>query len=268
MCSAAVQAATRLWLSAALVLGTASHAATQEGRPDLSRLTARLDSLREASTQANHVASVADSIRRHEQFAGGGSIDTLEVGPFFVIASKGEARTAKKYFNRAWASYSGIVGTAPSPLDGHLFSFLGETDLRWDPDLDIEGATVVDAMWAPGGRESFVSKRMGVVLNQSLPEDLARWTGGFFLPSDPDQQLEWTYRQLVMTRSSAVADCHRGVLPRCWDALGLGHQSEWSTSWYDAADRIAFVADRYALLEDSPQVGACVERGLDDPAWS
>ncbi len=269
MCRAAhpdIRRALRLGLLAAFVLGTTSHAAAQEGQPDLSRLTARLDSLREASTQANHAANVRDSIRWHEQLAGDNAIDTLQVGPFFVIASKDEARTAKKYFDHAWAGYSEIVGTAPSPLDRHLFSFLGKTDSRWrDPDLGIEDATVVDARWAPGSRESFVSKRMGVVLNQSLPEDLARWTGGFFLPSDPDQELEWTYRQLVMTRSSAVADCYHGVLTRCWDALGLDHQSEWSTSWYDADDRIAFVADRYALLEDSPQVGACVERHLDDP---
>ena len=223
MCSGPVHAAIRrvprLGLVAAFVLGAASHVDAQEGPPGLSQLTARFDSLREASTQANHAASVADSIRRYEQFPGGSSIDTLEVGPFLVIASKDEARTAKKYFDQAWAVYSEIVGTAPSPLDRHLFSFLGKTDSRWDPDLDIEGATVVDARWAPGSKESFASRRMGAVLNQSLPEDLARWTGGFFLPLDPDQPLEWTYRQLVMTRSSAVADCFEGVQARCWPSL-------------------------------------------------
>ena len=94
--------------------------------------------------------------------------------------------------------------------------------------------------------------RIGYVLNESFPRDLVEWTGGFSLRIDPHRELEWAYRQLVITRSTAVADCFEGIVDRCWDAMGLAHQDEWMSMWYSAGDRIAFVANRFSADSRAP----------------
>lgn len=226
-------------LTMLLVSFAAGPVAAQTAIADEAQLIERLDSLTIAFQRADSVADIADRInRRASRPELSTPSDTLRIGPFQVVTPEGQAQMARRYFERAWAPYEAVVGPGPTSLQGHLFTFQSRKPYVH---LDVEGSTEVLARSNWESLENTIGRKIGEVLALSLPEDLRSWTGSFFLLESDREELEWTYRRLVTTRSTAAGDCYDGVLTRCWDAVGLDHQERWWAEWYDAADRAALV---------------------------
>ena len=208
--------------------------------PIESELVSRIDSLSVILDRAVSVARVARAARSEERRRLlTARVDTVQVGPFSVVAPVQQMGLARRYFERAWARYAVIVGTERTPIEGHVFIF-GRSELLRG--LDAGGrSTRLTTRFMSRDRERAIGRVLGSVVADDFPADLATWAGNFLIRADPTVELEEAYRSLATTPSSAVTDCYDGALDRCWDAMGLDHQDEWATSWYTASERRSLV---------------------------
>ncbi len=242
--------------------GQATRPIESTTRPVESELVSRIDSLSVILGRAvsvSRVARVARSEERRRLLTA--RVDTVQVGPFFVVAPVQQVGLARRYFERAWARYAAIVGTERTPIEGHIFVF-GRRELLLG--LDSQGSTRVATRFMSRDRDRAIGRILGGVLTADFPEDLRTWAGDFLVRADPTSELELTYRSLLTTASAAVTDCYDGALDRCWDAVGLDHQDEWATAWYTASERRSFVRH----LNSNPRIGGalsnCVDNNRDD----
>ena len=205
-----------------------------------SELVGRIDSLSVILDRAVGVSRVARVDRSEERRRlWTARIDTVQVGPFLVVAQVRQVGLARRYFERAWARYAVIVGTERTPIEGHVFVFGSDELLRG---FYVEGrSTRVTTRYMSRDRDRAIGRVLGGVVAADFPADLGTWAGDFLVRSDPTLELERAYRSLATTASAAVTDCYDGALDRCWDAMGLDHQDEWTASWYTASERRSLV---------------------------
>ncbi len=236
----------------------------QTTRPVESELVARIDSLSTILDRADSVAKVADAVLKEEQRRLlAGRIDTIQVGPFFVVTPVRQVGLATRYFERAWASYAAMVGSERTAIEGHVFLF-GKSELLRG--LDSWESTRMTTRYMPSDKYRAIGRVLGVVLSADLPEDLRTWAGEFLVRADPTSELERAYRSLLTTASAAVTDCYDGALDRCWDAMGLDHQDDWAAVWYTAAERRSLVGRVSRQLNSVTRgiLNSCLDAQRDD----
>ena len=128
-------------------------------RPTESELVSRIDSLSVILDRAVDVSRVARTARSQEQRRQlTGRIDTVQVGPFLVVAPARQVGLARRYFERAWARYAVIVGTERTPIEGHVFIF-GKRELMRGLDADGRSTRVTTRFILAAEGLGFDSKR-------------------------------------------------------------------------------------------------------------
>lgn len=243
----------------------------QTTRPTESELVGRIDSLSVILRRADRVANVADAARDEERRRLlTGQIDTVQVGPFFVVTPVAEVNLGRRYFEGAWAHYVPIVGAERTSLEGHVFIFgKREAPLGLNPRV---GTRVTMRFMPRLDRDRAFARLLGAVIAADLPDDLRTWVVDFYIRPEQTRELEGAYESLVTTASVAVTDCYDGTADRCWDAMGLDHRDDWVTAWYTAPERRALVrpaSERRALVRhitpsSSPRADGVLASCLDD----
>jgi hypothetical protein len=250
-------------VSALLGMGVATPLRAQV---DEAALEAEISRLIVERNHAIEDARSAAEARRQARIDRGVRVDSVQVGPFWVLAREEHVEALAEIAREAWSHYEPYVSDsemrgfrmtleynggrrARSLMEGDGGAFIG----RWDP----HAAKVMEVGRVIAGQ--FLATDLGVI----------GWSdNNFGLHSDQRELLEATYRSLVVgqTRSTVAEGCLRVGGDDCWRALGYLGVEEWWRDWYTPAqlrDRIVQTFDvsrQHKLLFDRcalGQLGEC-----------
>lgn len=256
-------------LTAAVVLiglGSATPAKAQ----DIASIEARVARLQE---RARALEAKADSIAAANRRRFAGTLDSVEVGSFKVLADTAMMKDVRRAATLAWTALTGVFGDSASMLL-HDRTFVAitdaivdsaHTDLRWH-------ATLGTPVLAP--REDRVR---GLAMNlvsaayesfwQRLDPAMKDWISSPLLPTlEPGKIPGNSYVEVVTAGSPIARECFSGTLSACRRSLGFDRPADPAAAWYSAAERRALV-DRLSFSlrsgTDRDAHARCLHMGSD-----
>lgn len=231
----------------ALALGALWPPATLAAQ-SVEELVQRLDSLQPLLEQAEIEADRARRrARMQAQEALGISLDTILVGPLTIVTPEEQVPDARRAFESVWERVAPLVGDATHALEDGLWIF------QYGPRLypirlpfRRPGENVVQSIklrsWEPWERVmSHVEASVWGMLALPLEGEVRRVVASGPWRAREPEFLEMAYRELVTAPSRPARACVDGEVDACWTAMGArGLPESWET-WYDPAERRAFV---------------------------
>jgi hypothetical protein len=190
-------------------------------------LNARIDSLlplyhSAATARDSARAARTDSLRAARVVP----LDTVAVGPFLVVGTRGSVRATRPRFEEAWQRLEPRLGAGTAqPLQGAVF--LVEYGARSPTLHDLENSPGHQRIWFPEWRGTEWHRRLaaaaaGRPITAALPEDVRRWLGGGTI--DEQVGAAYAHRQLRLSTDPSAPQCLNGDTSACLALLGLNAQ--------------------------------------------
>jgi hypothetical protein len=174
-------------------------------------------------------------------------LDTLAVGPFQVVTWAADVQRVGRVAEDVWQEdYMSWTGPVARPI-----ATLEPIIVQTDRDHRIQSPSQNVATWAetPEQRRAELRSRMGVALQEALPEGLRRWYGTRTLQAVADYGMR--YRSLLLSPSIDARDCVDGVVAGCIRALGLTDPGDSDAGALDSWARASLLT--FALERGGPQ---------------
>lgn len=191
-------------------------------QPDIEALRLRVDSLRAIERVQRAARDRADSIRRAQRLEeGAGSLDTVLVAGFSVVARDKSVDRIARLFEEVWRE-RGAALLGPDALNNTVFvvqdrNRFGALDAL--KSRDHHHAIVLAR--EPWQRSAQVWVALASVYSGKLSPQLREWLEGASIGRDARSMREAVYRQIALQPNTAAQQCLQGNAQRCLDALGL-----------------------------------------------
>lgn len=158
-------------------------------------------------------------------------IDSVRVGPFWVIAREEQVTALARIAGEAWASYAPFI--SGDEMEGFRMTLEYQGAQRAAALVAGDGGTFVGRWDSRALQVRSVAKVISGRLDRDL--NLVWWWGSSLgLHSDHGKLMTSAYRSLVtsQTQSIVVRGCLQDGGDDCWRALGFVGAEEWWRNWY------------------------------------
>ncbi len=231
-----------------LVAGSAGAQIVSEDSATFARARARLQAeLDKEMVSVREARRRQDALQQQASRPTATGLDTLAVGPFQIVTWASDAgqvgSVAEDVWQEDYASWTGPVTRPVAALEPMV--------VQTDRDHRIQSPSQNVATWAgtPEQRRAELRSRMGVALQQALPEGLRRWYGTRTLQAVTDYGMR--YRSLLLSPSMDARDCIDGVVAACVRALGLADSGDADAGALDSWARASLLT--FALERGGPE---------------
>lgn len=253
-------------LAAALAITLAFVQVTRLESQSIEQFRVRLDSLRvEWEERRNEFLDLAGELAPRE-------IDTIEVGPFTVLADAPIGGLLKRAVPTAWATLRETLGSDSMLAAAKLLYFPTGRSERIVRSTEVVAGPWISEHEAIADVVNRIVLTVGEELGAKLDEDTRLWLGANIMGSRAAERsgwsgthLSWVYVELATAGSSIGRRCFAGDLSACNTALELEPTSDPLIEWYDAHDRRRLIARTGGLRGwvHTPQWIPCVDEGND-----
>jgi len=244
-------------------------------RAEAAAAHARIDSLLPLLEAARLGEAAEDSARAARAAARVAELDSVRVGPFALIGTKGRVAEAAPAFAAAYTRLRPLGQSVARTVAGRTFVL--QRGLETDVLRTLQTRPRTIQVWTGfGDPERAAASAIGSAVASALPEEARGWLGGMpvaiSLPTDQWRAIRW---RLTLSAADAAERCYRGDPQACWAAMSPDGGAGWSR-WYTPEQirgMVSRTSDRFgappqelrrACLQDA-DAAACRRYLADSP---